>query len=38
MAEIFPKCDGKKLQKLKEITKYVNNKELTNTWVTAWSI
>ena len=38
MAETFPKCDGKKLQELKEITKYANNKERTNTWVTDWSI
>ena len=39
MAEIFPKCDGKKeLQELKKITKNVNNKERTKTWVTAWSI
>ena len=38
MAEIFPKSDGRKLQQLKEITKNANNKERTNTWVTAWSI
>ena len=38
MAEIFPKCDGKKLQELKEITKNANNKERTKIWVTAWSI
>ena len=39
MAEIFPKCDvNKKLQELKQITQNANNKERTNTWVTAWAI
>ena len=38
MAERFPKCDGKKLQELKEITNNANNKEGTKAWVTAWSI
>ena len=35
MAERFPKCDGKKLRELKEITKNANNKEHIKTWVTA---
>ena len=38
MAEIFPKDAMKKTKRTKGNNKNANNKERTNTWVTAWSI